>query len=663
MARLLQREPARPDSLRPWTVNDSVELYNVRGWGHGFFDINELGHAIIRPRGPSGPSIDLKELVDDLGQRDITLPLLVRFSDVLQVRIEQINQAFNDAIREHDYQGRYFGVYPIKVNQQRHVVEEIVHFGRPFNYGLEAGSKPELLAVLALLDSNESLVICNGYKDAEYIDMVLLATKAGRTIIPVIEKFSELELLVERSALMGVRPRVGMRIKLSTRGSGRWQESGGDRSKFGLSATELMQAVELLRRHDMLDCFELLHFHLGSQITDIRTIKAGLVESGRIYVELVKGGAQLKYVDVGGGLAVDYDGSSTNFPSSANYTMQEYAADVVSAIMEVCNNAQVPHPNIVTEAGRAITAHHSVLILNVLSRTAMPSGAVPAKLPKTAPQVIRNLLETYNSISRKNFQEAYHDALHLRDQMLSLFNHGVLGLEERSVCENLFWACAWKIYRTMKDKDYVPDELEGLESLLADIYYCNFSAFQSIPDCWAVQQLFPIMPLNRLNEQPNRRAVLADITCDSDGKVDKFIDLRDVKETLELHDPNGSDYYIGVFMVGAYQEILGDMHNLFGDINAVHVSLDEENDYRIEHFVPGDAVREVLGYVQYSADDLYDRVRRSIEASVRAKKMTLEESAYFLRRYERGLRGYTYLERHHTPETFVAQPASAAAKS
>lgn len=649
MAKLLQRSPAvRPDSLRPWTINDSLDLYNVPGWSQGFFGINEQGHVMVTPLGPSNPAIDLTELVDELGRRDIDLPLLIRFSDILRIRIEQINNAFKEAIREHEYRGLYRGVYPIKVNQQRHVVEEIVHYGKPFNYGLEAGSKPELLAVLALLDSNESLIICNGYKDTEYLDMVLLATKLGRTIIPVIEKFSELEALIERSRATGIRPRIGIRIKLSTRGSGRWQESGGDRSKFGLSVNELVRAVELLRQAEMLDCFQLLHFHLGSQITNIRTIKAALAEGCRIFVELAQDGANLRYLDVGGGMAVDYDGSSSNFPSSANYTMQEYAADVISAVMESCNAAGVEHPHIVTEAGRAITAHHSVLIFDVLGKTEMPAGAVPTKVPKDAPQVLKNLVETHNSISRKNFQEAYHDAVHLRDEMLSLFNHGVLSLEQRSTCESVFWACAWKIYRTMRDRDYVPDELEGLESLLADTYFCNFSAFQSIPDCWAVQQLFPVMPLQRLNEQPLRRAVLADITCDSDGKVDKFIDLRDVKETLELHDLNGHPYHICIFMVGAYQEILGDMHNLFGDINAVHVRLDESGMHHIEHVVRGDSVREVLSYVQYSEEDMADRMRRGIESSVRAKTISVEDAAYFLRRYEQGLRGYTYLDKPPT---------------
>jgi len=643
MARLLLKAPARPDSLRTWTVNDSLDLYNVRGWSQGFFDVNERGNVVATPHAGSGPALDLKDLVDELRRRDISTPLLVRFSDILRVRIEQINTAFNQAIAEHEYQGRYYGVYPIKVNQQRHVVEEIVAFGKPFNYGLEAGSKPELLAVLALLDSDESLIICNGYKDTEYVDMVLLATKAGRKIIPVVEKISEIELLLDRSAAMGIRPNIGVRIKLSTRGSGRWQESGGDRSKFGLTVTELVRAIELLKARDMLDCFQLLHFHLGSQITDIRTIKAALAEAGRFVVELSRAGVTLQYLDVGGGMAVDYDGSSTNFPSSTNYTMQEYASDVVSALLEVCRANNVPQPSIVTEAGRAITAHHSVLIVDVLGRTEMPAGAVPQKLRKDAPQVLKNLLETYNSISRKNFQEAYHDALHLRDEMLSHFNVGNLNLEDRSVSESLFWACAWKIYRTMRDKEYVPDELEGLESMLADTYYCNFSAFQCIPDFWAVQQLFPILPLQRLGEQPMRRAVLADITCDSDGKVDKFIDLRDVKETLELHELNGAPYHIGFFMVGAYQEILGDMHNLFGDINAVHVSLDAEGEFHIEHLVPGDSVRESLSYVQYSADDLLDRMRKSIEQSVRAKRISVEESTYFLRRFEQGMRGYTYL--------------------
>ncbi|MFO0974160.1 MAG: biosynthetic arginine decarboxylase [Phycisphaerae bacterium] len=645
MPRVLVRQTSPADAMRGWTVQDAVELYNIARWGDGFFSVSDKGNVIVLPKGPGGPAIDLKELVDELQQRGIQLPILIRFSDILRARIEKLCNAFQVAIAEHNYRGRYMGVYPIKVNQQRHVVEEIVHFGAPFHYGLEAGSKPELMAVLGLLESNEPLVICNGYKDSEYIDMLLGATKLGKTVIPVVEKFHELELIVQRAKTLGVQPHIGVRIKLSARGSGRWQESGGDKSKFGLTVMELVAALDFLRQQNMLDCLKLIHFHIGSQITNIRSIKEALAEACRVYVEIVKAGAPLGYLDVGGGMAVDYDGSQSNFPSSANYTMQEYASDVVATIFEACEKAEVPHPTIVTECGRAITAHHSVLILGVMGASGMTTGAVPKKLPADAPTVLKNLLDVCNGLTRKNFQESYHDALHHREESLSLFNLGYLTLEQRGTCEAIFWATCQKILRILREKEmeYVPDELEGLESAMADTYFCNFSAFQSMPDSWAVQQLFPIIPIHRLHEEPTRRAILADITCDSDGKVDKFCDLRDVKETLELHPYRNEAYILGVFMVGAYQEILGDMHNLFGDTNAVHVIVDEDGEYRMEHVVAGDTVEEVLRYVQYSAEDLVARLRRTLERAVREKRLTFEESADLLRSYERGLKGYTYL--------------------
>jgi len=645
MPRVMQRQASPTESLRGWTVQDAIELYNVARWGDGFFSVNERGNIEVFPRGHGGPVIDLKELVEELIQRGIALPILIRFSDILRARIEKLNEAFRVAIAEHNYRGRYMGVYPIKVNQQRHVVEEIVHFGAPFAYGLEAGSKPELVSVLGLLESDEPLIICNGYKDAEYIDMVLLATKLGKSIIPVVEKYAEFDLIVQRAKALGIKPRIGVRIKLSARGSGRWQESAGDRSKFGLTVMELVSAIEFLKTQDMLDCLKLVHFHIGSQITNIRSIKEALAEACRVYVEVVKSGAPLGFLDVGGGMAVDYDGSSSNFPSSANYSMQEYAADVVATISEACEKAEVPHPHIVTECGRAITAHHSVLILNVMGSAEMPTGPIPKKLPQDAPNVLKNLLYVHNSVTRKNFQEAYHDALHYREEALSLFKLGYLTLEQRGLCEAVFWATGGKILRLLREREmeYVPDELENLESAMADTYFCNFSAFQSVPDSWAVQQLFPIVPIHRLNEEPTRRAILADITCDSDGKIDKFCDLRDVKDVLELHPLRNEPYHLGIFMVGAYQEILGDMHNLFGDTNAVHVNIADDGSYRIEHVVAGDTVEEVLRYVQYSSEDLVARLRRIVERAVREKRLTLEESADLLRRYERGMKGYTYL--------------------
>jgi arginine decarboxylase len=635
----------KSDTLRSWTVQDAMELYNVRNWGSPFFSINPAGNACVHPQGPSGPTVDLKQVVDELQRRGIQLPILIRFSDILRARVEALNEAFQNAIREYGYKGRYLGVYPIKVNQQRQVVEEIVAYGQPYQFGLEAGSKPELLAVLALLDSTESLVICNGYKDQEYVEMALLGTKLGKNVVIVVEKFSELALIVEMSRRLNVVPKIGVRAKLASRGSGRWESSGGDRSKFGLTVRELVDAIAYLRSEDMLDCLELLHFHLGSQITNIRSIREGLEEACRIYVEMHKLGAVPRFFDVGGGLAVDYDGSQTNFASSTNYTMQEYANDIVSAVMDICDKAEVPHPIVVSESGRAITAHHSVLLFNVLGTSSFRDARVPDAIPDDKPDPLINLFEVSRNITRKNFQEAYHDALHYRDECMSLFRYGYLSMEDRSLAETIFWACAHKILRIVREVDYVPDELEGLERTLADTYFCNFSCFQSVPDFWAVQQLFPILPIHRLNEEPTRRAILADITCDSDGKIDRFIDLRDVKSVLELHPLNGEDYILGVFITGAYQEILGDMHNLFGDTNAVHVRLDPAGGYSIEHVVAGDTVKEVLNFVQYSAEDLTHRLRKMVEAAVRAGTISFEEAGQFVQKYEQGLAGYTYLER------------------
>jgi arginine decarboxylase len=643
MANITKSVPGRTDLLHRWSISDSLELYNVPQWGAGFFGINERGNVRVHPRGPEGPSLDLKDLVDELLQRGIESPMLIRFSDILRARIQQLNEAFAKAFVDHEYTGAYRGVYPIKVNQQRHVVEEVVQYGAPWHFGLEAGSKPELLAVLALLESNEPLIICNGYKDVEYIDVALWGIKLGKTVVLVVEEFGELQRIIDRATAMKVKPLIGFRMKLAARGSGRWQESGGSRSKFGLTITEMLRGVELLKSEGMLDSLVLTHFHIGSQITNIRSIKEALAEGPRIYLELAKLGANLKYFDVGGGMAVDYDGSSSNFSSSANYTMFEYVSDVVSAITEACNSANLPHPTIVTECGRAITAHHSVLIFNVLGVTELAENAVPQSLPDEAHQVLHNLLEVHHSITSKNFQEAYHDALHLRDEALSLFKLGYLTLADCSTVESIFWAACRKILRIMREKEYVPDELQGLEAQLADTYVCNFSAFQSVPDCWAVGQLFPIMPIHRLNEEPARRGILADITCDSDGKIDKFIDLRDIKSTLELHPYTGEEYYVGIFMTGAYQEILGDMHNLFGDTNAVHVTLGDSGQYFVEHVVDGDTVQEVLSYVQYNADGLVARLRRTVEEAVRSKQITFHESAELLRRFETGLKGYTYL--------------------
>ncbi|HXU65430.1 MAG TPA: biosynthetic arginine decarboxylase, partial [Polyangia bacterium] len=533
---------------RKWTIADSAEAYGVKYWGNGYFSVNEAGSVQAHPAGPEGARVDLKELVDEVARRGIGLPLLIRFSDVLRSRIVELNETFKRAIAEYGYKGGYKGVYPIKVNQNRFVVEEIVQFGRPYHYGLEAGSKPELLAVMAMLDDEEALIVCNGYKDEEYIETALMASKLGRTVLIVVEKYSELSLIAEVAKKVGVRPRIGMRVKLAAKGSGRWEASGGDRSKFGLSTREVVEAVEFLRANDLLSCFELLHFHLGSQISAIRAVKNALREAGRFYVEVHRMGAPLKYFDAGGGLGVDYDGSQTNFASSMNYTTQEYANDIVFSLQEICDAGGVPHPIIVTESGRAVVAHHSMLVVDVLGVGEFDVGKAPDKISKDASRVVKNLFETYRDVSRKNVLEAYHDALEYKEEALQLFNLGNLSLSERVVAEDIFWAVCQKILKIVRDLREVPEELEGLERALSDTYFCNFSMFQSLPDIWAIDQLFPIMPIHRLGEEPTRRAVLADITCDSDGKIDHFIDRRDVKSVLELHPVNGQDYYLGIFL-------------------------------------------------------------------------------------------------------------------
>jgi arginine decarboxylase len=631
---------------RRWTVADSAETYGIKYWSNGYFSISEAGHVVSHPQGPEAGSIDLKELVDEVVRRGIGLPLLIRFSDILKSRVVDLHEAFKRAMTEYGYKGDYRGVYPIKVNQHRYVVEEITQFGRPYHYGLEAGSKPELLAVMGILDDEDALIVCNGYKDEEYIETALMCSKLGRKVMIVVEKFSELALIANTAKKIGVRPRIGMRIKLASKGSGRWEGSGGDRSKFGLSTREVVEAVRYLGEIDMLSCFELIHFHLGSQISAIRAVKNAMREAGRFFVEIVRLGAPLKYFDAGGGLGVDYDGSQTNFASSMNYTLQEYANDLVFSLQEICDGAGVAPPTIVTESGRAVVAHHSMLVVDALGVGEFDVGKSPETLPDNASRVVRNLFDTWRDISTKNVREAYHDALEYREEALSLFSLGSLSLPERVVAEDIFWAICQKILKLVREMREVPEEFEGLERNLSDTYFCNFSMFQSLPDIWAIDQLFPIMPIHRLGEEPTRRAVLADITCDSDGKIDHFIDRRDVKNVLELHPLNGDDeYYLGIFLAGAYQEILGDLHNLFGNTNTVHVSLAPGGGYQIEHVVTGDTVTDVLKYVSYAREDLVARVRRFAEQAVRTNGMSLEETRSLLRMYEDGLSGYTYLER------------------
>jgi arginine decarboxylase len=628
----------------PWTVHDAAELYEVERWGKNYFSIAPNGHMRVHATKDPERSIDLKQLVDHLQLRGIGLPILIRFSDILKQRLADIAGAFQAAIAQHQYDGKYFCVYPIKVNQQRQVVEEVLAFGRPFNFGLEAGSKPELLAVVAMTD-NETPIICNGFKDAEFIETAMMALKMGRKIIPVVEKYTELGLILEYARKVGVRPSLGMRVKLASRGGGRWQSSGGYRSKFGLTVAEVRQGLEELKSYGMQDCFKLLHFHLGSQIPNIRIVKGALNEAARIYTELVKDGAGLEFLDVGGGLGVDYDGSQTNFESSVNYTLEEYANDVVYHIQAVCDEAGVKNPTIVSESGRAIVAYHSVLVFNVLGVSGFGEDEIPANgHGDDLEQPIVDLKETYQNLTARNALESYHDAQQALDMALNLFNGGYLPLGQRCLAETLYWAICSRLRKLVQQMDEVPEDLQGLDDTLADTYFCNFSLFQSIPDSWAIKQLFPVMPIHRLNEPPTRQAVLGDITCDSDGKIDQFIDRRDVKRTLALHPFTGDPYYLGVFLVGAYQEILGDLHNLFGDTHAVHVSLDASGNVMLESVIKGDTVREVLDYVEFDADTLVRKLRDSVEAAVREGRVDFEESGRLLRFYEDGLHGYTYLE-------------------
>ncbi|MEI6657589.1 MAG: biosynthetic arginine decarboxylase [Planctomycetota bacterium] len=629
--------------LKHWSTADAADLYEVARWGNGYFSVGPNGHLLVHPDKDPTKSIDLKQLVDRLQVRGIDLPILLRFAEILQHRLGELHGVFTHAMRENGYRGDYCCVYPVKVNQQRQVVEEVLRFGKPYHFGLEAGSKPELLAVIALAD-NDTPIICNGFKDAEFIETAMLAQKIGRTIIPVVERFSELHLILEYAEKLGVRPRIGMRVKLATRGSGRWQSSGGFRSKFGLTASELIKGLELLASRGMEDCLQLLHFHQGSQITNIRHIKGALNEASRIYTELVKRGAGLRYLDVGGGLGVDYDGSQTNFESSVNYSLQEYANDVVSHVQNACDEAGVPHPTIISESGRAVVAYHSMLIFGVLGVSEQGGSSEVTEPAADAEQPLHDLWEAYQGINVRNLLESYHDAQQSLDTAMNLFSSGYLPLDQRSAVENLYWAICRRIHKLTKTLEFVPEELEGLQASLSDTYFCNFSLFQSIPDSWAIKQLFPVMPIHRLNERPSQAAVLGDVTCDSDGKIDQFIDRRDVKRTLPLHTWQNEPYYLGAFLIGAYQEILGDLHNLFGDTNAVHVSMDERGEVVVDAVIKGDTVREVLDYVEFDSNQLVQRLRDSIEQAVREGRICDSQAGRFLKFYEEGLGGYTYLE-------------------
>jgi arginine decarboxylase len=636
----------------PWRIEDSLDLYNVNAWGKGYFSINDNGHVVVRPATQPGSEIDLFEVVEGLKARDLHTPVVVRFSDILAHRLRHLHAAFAQAITENDYKNRYAAVFPIKVNQQRLVVEEVYRYGKEFGFGLEAGSKPELLAVMAMTENEpDRLIVCNGFKDDSYIEAVTLATKLGRTIVPVVENFDELALILKHADAYNVRPRIGVRVKLFSEGSGRWADSAGEKSKFGLFVTEIMELFQVLKDRNMLDCLQLVHCHPGSQLQDIRRVKDAINELAHVYAELKLMGAGLQYIDVGGGLGVDYDGSGTNFSSSMNYTLAEYASDVVYRIASVCNARDIPHPMIVSESGRAIAAYHSVLIFNALGSSALDKFRVTGDTSvdyngsKELPQPVLDLFEAYRSVSERRLVECYHDALTARDQILQMFNLGLLSLEFRALAERLYWATLARIRDCYRRLDRRPEELDNLESILSDTYFCNFSVFQSLPDSWAIDQLFPIMPIHRLDERPTRTGVLADITCDSDGKIDKFVSLRDVKRALELHDlKSGEEYYLAAFLVGAYQETLGDLHNLFGDTHVVHIRLHDEGGWWIEEIVKGDTANKVLEYMEYDVEELYPALARDCERAIRDGRMTLGESQQLKRFYEGELNGYAYLE-------------------
>ena len=630
--------------MRKWRIEDSAELYNINGWGLKYFSINDKGHVAVTPREGSA-SVDLKELMDELQVRDVTSPVLLRFPDILDNRIEKISKCFQQAADEYGYTAKNFIIYPIKVNQMRQVVEEIVSHGKKFNIGLEAGSKPELHAVLAINTDENSLIICNGYKDENYVELALLAQKMGRRIFLVVEKLNELRLIADISKRLKIRPNIGIRIKLASSGSGKWEESGGDGSKFGLNSSELLGALDFLEKAKMTDCLKLIHFHIGSQITKIRRIKNALKEASQFYVQLQNMGFHVEFVDIGGGLGVDYDGTrSSSSESSMNYSIQEYVNDSVSALVDACAKNNLPQPNIITESGRSLTAHHSVLVFEVLETTSLPIWDEKEELGEKPHELVDELYKIWDNMNQPRLLESWHDALQIREEALDLFGLGLLDLRTRAQIEQLFWSVAREVNEIASDMKHAPEELRKISKLLPDKYFCNFSLFQSLPDSWSIDQLFPIMPISRLDERPDRTATIQDITCDSDGKINNFISSHGANSHLAVHALNNKEpYYIGVFLVGAYQEILGDMHNLFGDTNAVHVSVYKDR-YEIDQVIDGETVAEVLDYVQFSPKKLVRSVETWVTSSMKAGIITPEEGREFLSNYRSGLYGYTYLE-------------------
>ena len=632
--------------MRRWRIEDSEELYNINGWGNGYFSVNEKGHVQVTPRKDASQSVDLSELMRELYLRDVSSPVLVRFPEILDNRIEKISQSFAIASKEYEYNAQNYIIYPIKVNQMRQVVEEIVSSGKKFNIGLEAGSKPELHAVLAINTDNDSLIICNGYKDESYIELALLAQKMGKKVFIVVEKLNELDLTIKIAKRLKVKPNIGIRVKLASSGSGKWEESGGDGSKFGLNSSELLEAMEVLKTSKMDECFQLIHFHIGSQITKIRRIKTALREAAQFYVQLHSLGFKIKYVDIGGGLGVDYDGTRSSFTeNSINYSIQEYVNDSVFAFVDAANKHDLPHPDIITESGRALTAHHSVLVFEVLETATLPEWPEDQEISEDDHELVKELYNIWDTLTQARMLEAWHDAQQIREESLDLFSLGMLDLKTRAQMEQLYFSIIREINITINRAKHAPEELRQLSTLLPDKYFCNFSLFQSLPDSWAIDQVFPIIPIHRLDEKPDKTATLQDITCDSDGKISNFASQDGFRSAyLPVHSLRKDEsYYIGVFLVGAYQEILGDLHNLFGDTNVVHVSTGE-NGYKIDQVIDGESVAEVLEYAQYNPKKLVRTVETWVMSSVKQGKISVEEGKEFLSNYRSGLYGYTYLE-------------------
>ena len=630
--------------MRKWSIDDSAELYNINGWGLNYFSINEKGHVTVTPRA-GGPAIDLKELMEELQVRDVSAPVLLRFPDILDNRIEKISNCFEMAAKEYGYTGKNFLIYPIKVNQMRPVVEEIVSHGNKYNIGLEAGSKPELHAVLSIDIDDDAMIICNGYKDESYIELALLAQKMGRNIYIVVEKLNELRTIAAISKRLKVRPNIGIRIKLASSGSGKWEESGGDVSKFGVNSSELLEALDILEKNKLADCLKLIHFHIGSQVTNIRRIKTALKEASQFFVQLRGMGYDIQFVDIGGGLGVDYDGTrSATSGNSMNYSIQEYVNDAVSSLVDACEKNGLPQPNIITESGRSLTAHHSVLVFEVLASTSLPAFDEEEEIADDAHELVKEVYDLWDNLNQPRLLESWHDAVQIREDALGLFNLGLIDLRTRAQVERLFWSVAREVHGMAMSMKHAPEELRKIAKMLPDKYFCNFSLFQSLPDAWAIDQLFPIIPLSRLNEQPTRAATIQDITCDSDGKIANFVSPRNLSYSLPVHELKDKEpYYLGAFLVGAYQEILGDLHNLFGDTNAVHIKV-RGDEYVVDKVIEGETVADVLEYVQFNPKRMARTVEVWVMSSVKKGTISAEEGREFLSNYRSGLYGYTYLE-------------------